>query len=293
MESLKKKNAITLIALVVTIIVLLILAGVTLSFVAGENGILKRATDAVDINEKASIVEEVQLAMTELQMQYYEEYYVDKKITQTQVEYLAEKLTQGSKTDNGTIKLEGTEITYTGSNGTITKGTFDEMTGKITMEGIIIGGIGQEPEGNRTYLYREGDKKEALTGGWEILKQQNASANLEEYDYIEMNSKNDNYCLMKLSTKNKIDITNYKKVNFDVTVISNGWQGSSVSGGFNYGISQNPITLESAFLNSPERSMEVGENMKLSLDITDYEGDYFIGMENSRFLVKVHSIWLE
>ena len=142
------------------------------------------------------------------------------------------------------------------------------------------------------YIVKE-IKKEALTGGWEILKQQNASANLEDYDYIEMNSKNDNYCLMKLSTKNKIDITNYKKVNFDVTVISNGWQGSSVSGGFNYGISQNPITLESAFLNSPERSMEVGENMKLSLDITDYEGDYFIGMENSRFLVKVHSIWLE
>ncbi len=116
----------------------------------------------MDINEKASIVEEVQLAMAELQMQYYEEYYVDKKITQTQVDYLAEKLTQGSKTDNGTIKLEGTEITYTGSNGTITKGTFDEMTGKITMEGIIIGGIGQEPEGNRTYLYREGDKKRSL-----------------------------------------------------------------------------------------------------------------------------------
>ena len=44
----KKKNArgITLIALVITIIVLLILAGVTINALSGENGILKRATQA-------------------------------------------------------------------------------------------------------------------------------------------------------------------------------------------------------------------------------------------------------
>lgn len=42
----KKEQGITLIALVITIIVLLILAGVSLSLVAGENGILKRAENA-------------------------------------------------------------------------------------------------------------------------------------------------------------------------------------------------------------------------------------------------------
>ena len=42
----KNKKGITLISLIITIIVLLILAGVSISMVVGENGILNRATDA-------------------------------------------------------------------------------------------------------------------------------------------------------------------------------------------------------------------------------------------------------
>lgn len=42
-ESLKKNEGITLIALVITIIVLLILAGITISTITGENGILTRS----------------------------------------------------------------------------------------------------------------------------------------------------------------------------------------------------------------------------------------------------------
>ena len=41
-ENLKKVKGITLIALVITIIVLLILAGVSIATLAGDNGILKR-----------------------------------------------------------------------------------------------------------------------------------------------------------------------------------------------------------------------------------------------------------
>ena len=40
----KQKKGITLIALVITIIVLLILAGISISMLAGDNGILKKAT---------------------------------------------------------------------------------------------------------------------------------------------------------------------------------------------------------------------------------------------------------
>lgn len=42
----KKENAITIISLVITIIILLILAGVTISLTMGENGIFKLAQDA-------------------------------------------------------------------------------------------------------------------------------------------------------------------------------------------------------------------------------------------------------
>ena len=55
----ERNNGITLIALVITIIVLLILAGVTIASITGENGILSKATNARDNNAKASAEERV------------------------------------------------------------------------------------------------------------------------------------------------------------------------------------------------------------------------------------------
>ena len=53
-EKLKKnQNAITLIALTITIIVLLILAGVTIVAISGDNGILKNAARAKEETEQA------------------------------------------------------------------------------------------------------------------------------------------------------------------------------------------------------------------------------------------------
>ena len=49
-----KQNGITLIALVVTIVVLLILAGVSLNAIFSENGIIKRAKDAQNKMDQAT-----------------------------------------------------------------------------------------------------------------------------------------------------------------------------------------------------------------------------------------------
>ena len=62
-EKLKGRKGITLIALVITIIVLLILAGVTIASITGENGILGKAQSAKIKNEKASIQEEIERAV--------------------------------------------------------------------------------------------------------------------------------------------------------------------------------------------------------------------------------------
>jgi flagellar basal body-associated protein FliL len=58
------EKGITLIALVITIIVLLILAGVTISMVLGDNGIIHQAEHAKDMQEKESELERVKLAIT-------------------------------------------------------------------------------------------------------------------------------------------------------------------------------------------------------------------------------------
>ena len=59
----KQAKGITLIALVITIIVLLILAGVAISMLTGENGILKQATRAKDTTDKSEFEEQVKLAV--------------------------------------------------------------------------------------------------------------------------------------------------------------------------------------------------------------------------------------
>ena len=58
----KSENGITLVALVITIIVLLILAGVTIAMVVGDNGIITRSNEAKDETAKAEEMEEIQLA---------------------------------------------------------------------------------------------------------------------------------------------------------------------------------------------------------------------------------------
>ena len=66
-----KTRGITLIALVITIIVLLILAGVSISMLAGDNSILRNATEAKSKTEYAKAQEEVALAYAEAVGKYY------------------------------------------------------------------------------------------------------------------------------------------------------------------------------------------------------------------------------
>ena len=61
-RSLRMQKGITLIALVITIVVLLILAGVTIATLTGDNGILTRAQEAKEKTEEAAKREEAELA---------------------------------------------------------------------------------------------------------------------------------------------------------------------------------------------------------------------------------------
>ena len=67
-EILKERKGITLIALVITIIVLLILAGVSIAMLTGENGILKQASNAQIKTKQAEVEEMVSLAIESLQI---------------------------------------------------------------------------------------------------------------------------------------------------------------------------------------------------------------------------------
>ena len=72
LETRKLQNAgITLIALIITIIILLILAGVAIHFTIGENGILKNAEIAGEETNKQTATEKINLKITNTQMSTY------------------------------------------------------------------------------------------------------------------------------------------------------------------------------------------------------------------------------
>ena len=62
----KEQKGVTLIALVITIIVLLILAGVSIAMLTGDNGILTKASSSNERNSIAQIKEDVSLAVSEI-----------------------------------------------------------------------------------------------------------------------------------------------------------------------------------------------------------------------------------
>ena len=66
-QLIKTSNGITLIALVITIIVLLILAGVTIATLTGDNGILTQAGNAKEQTEKADIIERAKIEIVGVQ----------------------------------------------------------------------------------------------------------------------------------------------------------------------------------------------------------------------------------
>ena len=68
-EKLKNSKGITLIALVVTIIVLIILAGVGINLVFGQNGLIERAKNGGELYSQGQAKEKLNIALVDLQVQ--------------------------------------------------------------------------------------------------------------------------------------------------------------------------------------------------------------------------------
>lgn len=79
----KDQKGITLIALVITIIVLLILAGVSIAMLTGQNGILTRSREAQTTTVQKSNEEIVKLAVSDLLTEYYAGGAIATNITNT------------------------------------------------------------------------------------------------------------------------------------------------------------------------------------------------------------------
>ncbi|MBR3162708.1 MAG: hypothetical protein IKF17_01230 [Clostridia bacterium] len=136
----KKQEGITLIALVITIIVLLILAGVTIAMLSGENGILTRASEA-SLNSKFADAEDmISVNVAEHVTNYYNKTYVNSSATGEST--LNEAIAAGV---NGATLPSGITIdTFTaGDTSIVIKNTSagKQVTGTISGSSVTWGAI--------------------------------------------------------------------------------------------------------------------------------------------------------
>ena len=111
----KEKNGITLIALVITIIVLLILAGISIMTLTGDNGILKRATEAKEKSEEANEEEQTDFEILE--------HTIDKVVSNTSIDYTWNQLSEIAKeisNNSDTITKESEKATVNVNGNTCT-----------------------------------------------------------------------------------------------------------------------------------------------------------------------------
>lgn len=132
----KKQNGITLIALVITIIVLLILAGVSIAMLTGENGILTKANESRTASTEGEKLEAVKLALAEIVANKLSDSDTLNTITAANIEAIVTRdnsnVGELTLTDvNGTGEDANRVLSVTFVNGTKTY-TIDAETAKIT-----------------------------------------------------------------------------------------------------------------------------------------------------------------
>ena len=125
LEKTKGQGGITLVALVVTIVVLLILAGITIALVFAQNGVVGKAQEAAASSNKGTIADNIQGF-----------------ILGKQVEVLADKSKAGNITTDLKTTLEKAGITVDTTTGTGTVSVGADT--KVTITGTIKFTLGNQ-----------------------------------------------------------------------------------------------------------------------------------------------------
>jgi len=170
-ERVNGKNGITLIALVITIIILLILAGVTIATLTGDNGILTKAQNAKEKNAQKTVEEQINLAVQASRIN--EGLVIDKDILEQELTNNGIEITKSENDElPWTVKKDGYVYTIS-ENGevkekegiAITTGDIEILKGstegkKVSAQ-ILSGETGTikwESTGNITLKAKEGNE---------------------------------------------------------------------------------------------------------------------------------------
>ena len=195
----KNKRGITLIALVVTIVVLLILAGVTISLLLDENGIIAKSKDARTETRVSQIEDEVGM--------WKQHNFINKESNQAQesadtmlASLISRKLLTEDEIDREqeliTIKKkDGTvikEISYSSVTINISKFPETEKSGAVVLTVDSVDGLtkidvsqGDEELNNVVNSLSEEQKKEIIRNGYiKLVNQEDPSANCTTFQDV-------------------------------------------------------------------------------------------------------------
>lgn len=313
--NLKMKNGITLVALVVTIVILLILAGISISALT-QTGLFGKVKDAKQKSENAQELENTILAD-------YENKIVqtvssrDNKDSGTstlisKVEIEIKNVTMNSILIK--INLLENEKIYAGIyfamiNGkVITGGENNEIEinnlekGKsYTIQGGILDidaktkiskPINQATEAKK-YIYNNGNQYIEETGGWVSESEGNVSIDLKNYNYMTAMATSDSSCMSYIMTKNTLNISNYSKLCAEVYTIGGHYEKGGMYPA-TFGIS----TTKGYYLKSNNRwtkftGLIYDDTIKnYEVDISQNTGNFYIGF--SQYLnSKIYKVWFE
>ena len=218
-------QGITLIALVVTIIILIILAGVSINLVLGDNGIITKAKYAKEQQEMAQVKEKIEMAIVEIETE---------EITsgrETTIDTLLEKLP--IKLPGITVSKEGNTLkgTYEGYNFTI-----DESF-KVTIDGYnpSEGGTDTpiEPEQPTAYTVTFNGTNVTSNGASTINEKETYTATLTPATDYEMTS-----ITIKMGETTLVENTDYTYTNGTIQI-------ANVSGNIEINAVANIPTVES------------------------------------------------
>ena len=129
-ERISNNKAITLIALVITIVILIILAAVAINLTIGENGLINRSKQAKELHEYAAAKEAIQLKLANLKLECEQE---GKSLTKDEI---IEKLEDPNETD---IIIEGYiyELVAAVRPGVVKK-TVDSQNRPIRVKDVVL-----------------------------------------------------------------------------------------------------------------------------------------------------------
>lgn len=313
MKKVSKSKGITLIALIITIIVLLIIAGVGISMLTNENGILNKSKlakenyNSAQQNEQDTLnkIDEIISGTSRSGNANSESNIitsVDFEITATRMTSVVIQISSTASESNSVFGYHVFAVSKTDSSiiAHMTENLSYEINGlsRNTAYTIIVKAYDKNDNykvsaskdvttTNGLYIYNVGDGDE----NWLVYRDSNTSFDLTSNNYMDVTSNNGNYCALNVYYKNPIDITGFSSVN--CIIDANVYDAT-----YGVALSMNSTALQNLSTFNPYSYgsvLKINQNdYLLKLDISNVtDASYFIGFQIARTNLKIKAVWLE